>query len=986
MEVIQINLNHCEVAHNLVWQIMAERECDVAMISEPYKAMASNGYWVTDKGGKAGILLRGNLTFQEITSNDQDGFVIAKVGGIYLCSCYAPPSWTLTEFENMLDLILETLRGRKPVVIAGDLNAWATQWGSARTNQRGQSLMETFTRLDVCIANVGTRPTFQRNGVGESVVDVTFCSPTLASSMNWRVSEEYTGSDHQAIRYKLTTKLQTVHRRRSMGRQWKTATLDKSMLCEVFNLSTTGRDRLTPRQLTRKVTEACDMAMQRRVQPRNYRRPAYWWNDDIAALRTECNKARRRAQRKRLHADSAHYQEVHRKAKLRLKYAIRDSKKTRFRELCEEVNNNPWGQGYQIAKKRLKGPTLPRETDAAKVGKVVETLFPQQDATWWSSRNRPSTPRGAFREDTITNMELIEVARGLAPDKAPGPDGIPNTVLKVLIQKFPDIFRSTFQKCLDECDFPKAWKRQKLVLIPKPGKPPGDASSCRPLCLLDTLGKVLEKLIARRLTEYSEGPSGLSERQFGFRKGRSTADAIEVVLNKARAAINAHRRTGRYCVITTIDVRNAFNCASWTAIDEALGSIKASEHIRELIRDYLNERTLLYETDDGIMRREVTAGVPQGSILGPTLWNIMYDGVLRLELPGKVEITGFADDIVLTTTGDTESETIIKSEGAISTINSWLGTKNLQLAHHKTEVVMVTNRRQPVTIQLEVGDHLITSQRQLRYLGLMLDDRMSFNRQVEHACEKANKVQTALAIIMPNGYGPTSTKRKLLANVTTSVLRYGAEAWVDALETKRNLEMLNRVHRVSAMRIASAYRTISYDAACVVAGLIPIGLLLREDSECRKSKQTEGVTERPLHRERSIREWQKMWDQSPRGRWTYRLIPKIKQWIERRHGEVDFHLTQFLTGHGAFKEYLHRIGKVQSPTCPTCTTMDETAEHVLFVCPRFTDERERMQRCLKQPANADNIVEIMCEDEAAWKAVRGAASKIMQRLAEDIEG
>lgn len=65
--------------------------------------------------------------------------------------------------------------------------------------------------------------------------------------------------------------------------------------------------------------------------------------------------------------------------------------------------------------------------------------------------------------------------------------------------------------------------------------------------------------------------------------------------------------------------------------------------------------------------------------------------------------------------------------------------------------------------------------------------------------------------------------------------------------------------------------------------------------------------------------------------------------------------------------------------------MDETAEHVLFVCPRFTDERERIQRCLKQPVNVDNIVEIMCKDEAAWKAVRGAASKIMQRLTEDIE-
>ena len=119
-------------------------------------------------------------------------------------------------------------------------------------------------------------------------------------------------------------------------------------------------------------------------------------------------------------------------------------------------------------------------------------------------------------------------------DKAPGPDGIPNVALKVAIQEYPDMFRKTLQKCV----FPDIWKRQQLILLPKPGKPPGVPSSYRTICLLDTLGKLLERVINNRLTTYSEGEGGLANTQYGFRKGRSTVDAISRVVATADTALN----------------------------------------------------------------------------------------------------------------------------------------------------------------------------------------------------------------------------------------------------------------------------------------------------------------------------------------------------------------------------------------------------------------------------------------------------------------
>ncbi|KXJ80793.1 hypothetical protein RP20_CCG023423 [Aedes albopictus] len=132
------------------------------------------------------------------------------------------------------------------------------------------------------------------------------------------------------------------------------------------------------------------------------------------------------------------------------------------------------------------------------------------------------------------------------------------------------MFRSAMQKCLDVGVFPEAWKRQSLVLLPKAGKPPGDPSAYKPICLTDTAGKVLEKIIFNRMLRFTEGENGLSSNQYGFRKGRSTVNAILSVTKTAEKALEHKRRGIRFCAVVTLDVRNAFNSASWSAIADAL--------------------------------------------------------------------------------------------------------------------------------------------------------------------------------------------------------------------------------------------------------------------------------------------------------------------------------------------------------------------------------------------------------------------------------
>ena len=206
MRLIQINLNRCRVAQILLAQTSYESAMEIAIISEPYRNL-DGGVCVTDSTGGTAIWACGRQAIQYSMGQAARGFVWAKISGIFIYSCYAPPSLTLPEFEELLDDLVHDAKGRSPKVIAGDFNAWAIEWGSKETNARGRCLLEAFAQLDVVLPNEGDVNTYRKGGTG-SIVDLTFVSPALARDMSWQVSEDFTYSDYQAITFELTTEPQ----------------------------------------------------------------------------------------------------------------------------------------------------------------------------------------------------------------------------------------------------------------------------------------------------------------------------------------------------------------------------------------------------------------------------------------------------------------------------------------------------------------------------------------------------------------------------------------------------------------------------------------------------------------------------------------------------------------------------------------------------------------------------------------------------------
>jgi len=219
-----------------------------------------------------------------------------------------------------------------------------------------------------------------------------------------------------------------------------------------------------------------------------------------------------------------------------------------------------------------------------RVDAIVDALFPKETAVVWPER----VVNGNFPK--VTANELAALCNRIPKGKAPGPDGVPDLVIKDVTIERPDIIRDVFNACLEEGVFPRPWKVAKLVLLRKGEKPLDNPSSYRPICLLNTVGKLFERLIKRRMEKHLQENEDLNDRQFGFRKGRSTVDAVKEVMKVVDVAGTGPLRTRKLCVVVALDVANAFNTAKWSRIVKALHEKSMPRYLISVLQNYLEGR------------------------------------------------------------------------------------------------------------------------------------------------------------------------------------------------------------------------------------------------------------------------------------------------------------------------------------------------------------------------------------------------------------
>ncbi|XP_011860276.1 PREDICTED: uncharacterized protein LOC105557606 [Vollenhovia emeryi] len=890
-------------ALDLLKQHAREESVDVSIVSEP-PANVNKGDCVTSANGMAAIHCYSGISFNLITRDNN--FILVKTGNLLIASVYISPNIDFNYFNDVLYKIQNAIGNyRTPLIIGGDFNAHSVLWGATRTNRRGRALADWAAELNLCLSNKGKEPTCVRH-TGSSIVDLTWSTPDIAGKiLNWKVLKEVeTLSDHMYITYEVASRDNNPPRETKSRVRWNCDKLDQEFFEKSLewscSIGPTGEDLESDDGpalwLRRVMTEACEAAAPR-IPKRIKKRYVHWWSSEIEELRTECIRARRnwtRAKRRRDEPNERELAVTYRNTRNRLRQEINKAKNQAWANLVNEVEKDPWGLPYKLVLNKLRraDTSLAEKMDHGEMDALMDTLFPRARAPrkldWHALGYR-------WEEDmAVTPLEVLNAIKSRKrTNTAPGPDGISIKFWKkapaCLIAKMAECFTA----CLKNGAFPKPWKRANLVLIPKGEPEVGRQIKARPICLLDDASKLFEKIIADRIQEFirDKGYANYSENQFGFRKARSTTDAILAV----KETIQAANRRGKKVMAVSLDIKNAFNSVLWKAIKDMLKRKKIPKYIRRIIRAYLSDRSITYTDNQGsTAQRAVEAGVPQGSILGPILWNLTYDLILKQRLPPEYKTFGFADDTMVVAEGDDPHELCFGAEDAVRLIKERLDTMGLSLAAEKTEIITFPKTR---TNNVNIGGSMVRVGDGLKYLGVMIDTTWYFKTHLNYAADKALRVSRALHRIMPNLRGPSEPKRKLYYNVILSILLYASPVWGDSYLKNKNLQpILRRAQRSIALRVVAAYRTVSLDAATLLARVPPMDILIRErdryykairDMRAAGTWSVAAVNDfRVANAIQTRTEWEAHLEQFnvAGARTRTAILPSLDRWMSRTHG------------------------------------------------------------------------------------------------------
>lgn len=351
--------------------------------------------------------------------------------------------------------------------------------------------------------------------------------------------------------------------------------------------------------------------------------------------------------------------------------------------------------------------------------------------------------------------------------------------MQSIVRRQSKILLQLYDECIKKRCFPKVWKKTRLILLKKCNKPQKDPSSYRPICLLDSPKKLFEEILdnmLRRLLE-EPGESNLSEYRYGFRADRSTIDAVEYVYRTMEEFTNK-RKTG----MVMINIKNAFNSASWAKILEAMDRINFPQYLCQMVDSYLRDRSITYEDRKELHNEQmISCGVPQGSILGPILWNILNDGLLKTILPAGTKLLVFADDVTIIATVEDTMQLKILLEQTTTRAVDWLSKAGLQIAPQKSEVLVLTRQRHHNEMTITISETAVNSSPSAKYLWITIDQKLNFTKHATSTPEKANKMVQNIIRILPNVSAAKHRKRLLLSNAVHFVLLYGAPIWTNRM-------------------------------------------------------------------------------------------------------------------------------------------------------------------------------------------------------------
>ena len=384
--------------------------------------------------------------------------------------------------------------------------------------------------------------------------------------------------------------------------------------------------------------------------------------------------------------------------------------------------------------------------------------------------------------------------RRLSQNKSTADQVMTNRVLRECASSITESVTYLFNLSVSTGTFPSAWKNAIVIPVFKRRGRDSDPSNYRPVSLLPPLGKVLDAIQSEHLLSFLEKNDLLSKHQFGFLPHRSTVMQLIYVADTWMTAVDR----GKQPSAVFMDFKKAFDRVWHTGLLHKLAKIGVAPPSLSWISDFLTKRTISVRVGSTLSpQHTISAGVPQGSHLGPVLFLVFIN-----DLPSHVHLPTelYADDALIheTLTRNTTATNTTALQGAVNNAEQWALSWNGRFGHEKTKLLNIGKTRDT---PLVIDSHPIEAVAQHKHLGIIFTPDLKWTTHIQAVIRNASKRAGLLRWMSHHLRGPLTTK--LYLSFVRPTMEYASPLWHGSIREEDALQ-LERIQTAVARCILQA--------------------------------------------------------------------------------------------------------------------------------------------------------------------------------------
>ena len=480
--------------------------------------------------------------------------------------------------------------------------------------------------------------------------------------------------------------------------------------------------------------------------------PTPWMTSEIATLMRDRNYHLKKAKGNKTNFHWKQYRALRNKVQRKIK----KSKSEYYCNLIKDSRNNP-SDLWKSVKEAIPGSNPRKDNITSLISDGITHTNPTSMSSTFNkffatigvklaekfTMNTPTTngvnqASSNFAFKTISCESVTKKIKELKPNKAVGLDKVSSRMLKDAADIVAPSLTSLFNISINNGCFPSTWKLAKISPLFKKGSKQ-DPSNYRPISVLPTISKLLEKAVHMQLYSYLRDNNLLSQKQFGFRLNSSTVTASAMFTDKTLSAMDKGQLTGA----VFIDLTKAFDTVNHSILLSKLCSLGVlnDSPAYNWFESYLSNRCQVTVCNGTKSCPEtVQIGVPQGSILGPLLFTLYIN-----DLPDYLEhcdVTLYADDTVLFISDKSLHNIKSYMNSDLEKLNNWLKLNHLTLSISKSKFMIIgsSQRLNKIdSISFKVDNIDLDEVSSFKYLGIVINNRLNWQDHVDQMFSKINK-------------------------------------------------------------------------------------------------------------------------------------------------------------------------------------------------------------------------------------------------------